>query len=162
MYKRQSLAGFSVRLFDTAGLRQTDDVVEKEGIRRAFVTLEQADLILWLSDKPDGFDNPLAGIGQAPVIRVGTKIDQPGVLWDKAQVDVLISTQTGTGVEDLVDRVRRYLPDMSSRTSLSLPSRQRHVSCLRQALAAIDMSLTQSNCALDIQAEYLRQASNAL
>lgn len=157
-----SLAGFAVRLFDTAGLRSTDDVVEKEGVRRAYMTLEQADVILLLADAPGGF--PVVGGPNAtkPVIRVGTKIDRNGNLWDKADADVLISTITGEGIDRLIEQLKSHLPDLSGQTALSLPSRKRQVSCLKQARDAIDMSLAQSNRGLDIQAEYLRQAGDAL
>ena len=157
-----SLAGFNVRLFDTAGLRETEDRVEQEGIRRAYMTIDQADVILLLADTPDGF----ASVGEygrsKPVIRIGTKIDQNPLLWDKAAVDVLISTVTGVGIDQLIGDLTRFLPDLSGQTALSLPTRKRHVSCLQQAGAAVDMSLTQSNRGLDIQAEYLRRAGDAL
>lgn len=157
-----SLAGFSVRLFDTAGLRLTDDVVEKEGVRRAYMTLGQADVILLLADAPGGFPEMKGPNAAKPVIRVGTKIDRSAVLWDKADADVLISTTTGAGIDRLIEQLKRHLPDVSGNTVLSLPSRKRHVNCLQQARDAIDMSLAQSNRGLDIQAEYLRQAGDAL
>lgn len=157
-----SLAGFSVRLFDTAGLRSTDDVVEKEGVRRAYMTLEQADVILLLADAPGGFPSMEGPNAAKPVIRIGTKIDRNGNLWDKADADVLISTMTGEGIDRLIEQLKSHLPDLSGQTALSLPSRKRHVSCLKQARDAIEMSLTQSNRGLDIQAEYLRQAGDAL
>jgi tRNA modification GTPase len=157
-----SLAGFSVRLFDTAGLRLTDDVVEKEGVRRAYMTLGEADVILLLADAPGGFPEMKGPNAAKPVIRVGTKIDRSAVLWDKADADVLISTTTGAGIDRLIEQLKRHLPEVSGSTVLSLPSRKRHVNCLQQARDAIDMSLAQSNRGLDIQAEYLRQAGDAL
>lgn len=158
-----SLAGFNVRLYDTAGLRETNDRVEQEGIRRAHMTLEEADVILLLADRPERFTSLVAQyLALKPVLRVGTKIDQDGVLWDKAAADVLISTVTGEGLDTLIDLVKRYLPDMSRKNALALPTRRRHVNCLEQARSAIEMSLMQFNSGLDIQAEYLRQASDAL
>ena len=157
-----SLAGFSVRLFDTAGLRPTDDLVEKEGVRRAYVTLEQADLVLLLADAPGGFPDLTEPHAAKPVIRIGTKIDRGTDLWDKAAADVLISTKTGAGIDRLIEQLKSHLPDLSGQTALSLPSRKRHVDCLKQARDAIDLSLAQSNSGLDIQAEYLRQAGDAL
>ncbi|WP_438753338.1 tRNA uridine-5-carboxymethylaminomethyl(34) synthesis GTPase MnmE [Pararhizobium sp. O133] len=157
-----SLAGFNVRLYDTAGLRETEDRVEREGIRRAHMTIEQADVILLLSDGPDDFASLAQYDGLKPVLRVGTKIDRNPVLWDKAVADVLISTVTDEGLDQLVDLVKRHLPDLSAKNAMALPSRRRHVNCLEQARSAIDMSLAKFNSGLDIQAEYLRQASNAL
>ncbi|WP_082477877.1 MULTISPECIES: tRNA uridine-5-carboxymethylaminomethyl(34) synthesis GTPase MnmE [unclassified Rhizobium] len=157
-----SLAGFSVRLYDTAGLRDTEDRVEQEGIRRAHITLEQADVILLLADEPGGFAQLAKYEGTKPVLRIGTKIDRGPLLWDKAAVDVCISTVTGEGLDQLVDVLKRYLPDLSARNAMALPSRKRHVECLKQARSAIALSLTQFNSGLDIQAEYLRQAGDAL
>lgn len=157
-----SLAGFRVHLFDTAGLRETDDKVEQEGIRRAYLTMDQADVILLLADTPGGFA-PVGDYAQAkPVIRIGTKIDRMPLLWDKASADVLISTVTGAGIDRLIEILTNFLPDLSGKNALSLPARRRHVSCLKQAHSSIDMSLMQSNRGLDIQAEYLRQAGDAL
>lgn len=157
-----SLAGFRVQLFDTAGLRETDDRVEQEGIRRAYLSIDQADIVLLLADTPDGF----AALGEdqrtKPLIRIGTKIDRSPDLWDKADADVLISTETGAGIDRLLELLVEQLPDLSGRNALSLPTRKRHVSCLKQTLSAIEMSLVQSNRGLDIQAEYLRQAGDAL
>jgi tRNA modification GTPase len=157
-----SLAGFRLQLFDTAGLRETEDRVEQEGIRRAYLTIDQADIVLLLADTPDGFVALDEGQRAKPIIRIGTKIDRSAVLWDKASADVLISTETGAGIDRLLEVLTEHLPDLSGQNALSLPSRKRHVSCLKQTLSAIEMSLTQSNSGLDIQAEYLRQAGDTL
>lgn len=156
-----SLAGFNVRLYDTAGLRETEDRVEREGIRRAYMTIDRADVILLLADTPAGFP-PISSGEDGKVIRVGTKIDVNPVLWDKADVDVLISTATGAGIDQLVETLTSLLPDMSGLTSLALPTRKRHVSCLQETQSAIELSLAQFNSGLDIKAEYLRQAGDAL
>ena len=68
--------------------------------------------------------------------------------------------KTGDGIPDLLERVKMHLPDLAGRTALSMPSRKRHVDCLRQASAALAGSLAANG--LDIRAEQLRLASNAL
>lgn len=158
-----SLAGFSVKLYDTAGLRETDEKVEQEGIRRAREIIERADLILLLADAPDGFDviSDLAS-EMTPVLRVGTKLDRGGVSWRDGSADVLVSTKTGDGMEQLLDAIAAHLPDLSGRTSLSLPSRRRHVDSLRQAQRSIDDSLARQDLGLDIRAELLRLAGDAI
>lgn len=154
-----SLAGVSIKLFDTAGLRDTDDIVEREGIRRAHVALENADLVLFLSESPEGFSAfPLQG----PAVRVGTKIDSRAYLWDKANADVLISAKTGEGIDALIERIADHLPKLNSASNFSLPSRRRHVDCLREAGKAVSSSLEAAQAGLDIQAEYLRVASDSL
>ncbi|MBK5566822.1 tRNA uridine-5-carboxymethylaminomethyl(34) synthesis GTPase MnmE [Ensifer sp. SSB1] len=158
-----SLAGFSVKLFDTAGLRETEERVEQEGIRRAREVIERADLILLLSETARGFGS-LSDISNdgAPVLRVATKIDRSDRHWATGEADVLISTRTGEGMDRLLDAIAGHLPDLSGRTSLALPSRRRHVDSLRQALRSIEESLAGENQGLDIRAEELRLAGDAI
>ncbi|PDT83624.1 tRNA uridine-5-carboxymethylaminomethyl(34) synthesis GTPase MnmE [Sinorhizobium sp. BJ1] len=155
-----SLAGFSVKLFDTAGLRETAEIVEREGIRRAREVIGHADLILLLSEKPGDFvwSEPVGG--DVPVLRVATKIDRKATTWSPEQADVFLSTKTGDGIADLLERIKAHLPDLAGRTALAMPSRKRHVDCLRQASAALASGLAAEG--LDIQAEQLRLASDAL
>ncbi len=158
-----SLAGFSVKLYDTAGLRETDERVEQEGIRRAREIIERADLILLLADAPDGFDVMSDFPGDTtPVLRVGTKLDRGSDGWREGAADVLVSTKSGEGMEGLLDAIAAHLPDLSGRTSLSLPSRRRHVDSLRQAQRSIDDSLARQDLGLDIRAELLRLAGDAI
>ncbi|OJF91205.1 tRNA modification GTPase TrmE [Pararhizobium antarcticum] len=157
-----SLAGFSVCLYDTAGLRDTQEPIEREGIRRALATLEEADVVLFLSDTQDGFGTILSERENRRVVRVATKIDQPGQVWDKAQYDVAVSTQNGEGIDRLLAIISSHLPDLSGKMAFSIPLRSRHVDCLRQANDAIRSSLALSETGLDIQAEYLRLAGDAL
>lgn len=59
MYCMKKLTnGLPMTLTDTAGLRETGDIVEKEGIRRAIIEIEQADLLLLVYDLSQG-ENPL-------------------------------------------------------------------------------------------------------
>ena len=154
-----SLAGFNIKLHDTAGLRDTEDVVEKEGIRRARAALSKADLILFLADAPGGFEE--LGSSETRVLRVGTKIDSDREVWDKLAADVLISATTGEGMDDLVELIADQLPKLNPASNLALPSRRRHVDCLREARSALLSSQSAAD-GLDIQAEHLRIAGEAM
>lgn len=155
-----SLAGFSVKLFDTAGLRETDELVEREGIRRARQVIADADLVLLLSEKPGSFRLDEALPETVPVIRVATKVDRPSPRWAASDADILLSTRTGEGMADLLTALQSHLPDLAGKTALAMPSRKRHVDCLRQASAALERSLSSSE--LELRAEQLRQAGDAL
>lgn len=156
-----SLAGFSVKLFDTAGLRETDEVVEREGIRRARQVIADADLVLLLSEKPSDFRLDEWQPGKSvPVIRVATKVDRPMPRWKTSEADVFLSTRTGEGMDKLLAMLQAHLPDLAGNTALSMPSRRRHVDCLRQAGAALVRSMEARE--LELQAEQLRQAGDAL
>jgi tRNA modification GTPase len=76
-----SLEGIPVRLFDTAGLRDTADPLEVEGIRRTEQVLSGADVVIYLVDSTrgtDSMDDALLAHHTGPVIRVWNKVDLPG------------------------------------------------------------------------------------
>ena len=156
------LDGFAVRLYDTAGLRETDDIVEREGIRRTHRSLAEAHLVLLLSasDNPDW-----AGLlpdYDGPVVRVRTKADMRDASWPQPEADVMISVRTGEGVADLLDQVGAHLPDLDHGSALTLPTRQRHADNLSAARGHIEAALVDHAGGLDIQAEHLRLAGQAL
>src|SRR6202040_2810135 len=66
------LDGYPVTVIDTAGIRETEDPVEQEGVRRARARADEADLVLWMIDAQHGMDRPE---GAAPVWMVRNKID---------------------------------------------------------------------------------------
>ncbi len=66
------LDGYPVTVIDTAGIRETDDPVEQEGVRRARARAADADLVLWLADSPQA---AIQRDGTAPVWMVRNKID---------------------------------------------------------------------------------------
>jgi tRNA modification GTPase len=69
------LNGYPVTLLDTAGIRDSGDPVEMEGVRRAKARAAEADLVLWLTDATDRSANDPVGLGDRPVWRVQTKTD---------------------------------------------------------------------------------------
>lgn len=157
-----SLAGFSVKLFDTAGLRETEETVEREGIRRARGVIATADLVLLLSETKAGFGTLLGlDLGDIPILKVATKSDcKDGVV--DAEADLSISTKTGVGMDQLLSAISSYLPDLSAVTALSIPSRRRHVDALRQSSIAIGDAVALGQHGLDIRAEQLRIAGDAI
>lgn len=155
------LLGFAVRLFDTAGLRETEDVVEREGIRRTQLSMAEAHLVLLLSDRPDEDWPALAHGYEGPIIRVLTKSDTRDTAWPSVRSDVMISTRTGSGIDDLLEAVADHLPDIEAGSALALPTRQRHMESLAEARIQIERALACLD-GLDIQSEYLRLAGQAL
>ena len=154
--------GFAVRFYDTAGLREASDVVEREGIRRTRLSLANAHLVLLLADSPESLDRELLGTYQGPVIRVGTKIDLPETRWPSDAVDVMLSVKTGIGISELVDRIQIHLPDLSAPSALALPTRRRHSETLQAVEEHLAMAINDETAGLDIRAEHLRRAGQAL
>jgi len=148
------MSGYLVRFFDTAGLRESDDIVEVEGIRRARVAIEQADMILSLNE----IDSPALQnlkFSQANVLTVGTKLDAHAPSDD---FDLCISTKTGDGLELLREAILRKITALW--TGSLVPNRARQVDALKDASNFIAEALNGTE--LDLRAESLRAAASAL
>ncbi|WP_050928830.1 tRNA uridine-5-carboxymethylaminomethyl(34) synthesis GTPase MnmE [Aestuariivita boseongensis] len=149
---RMDLAGLPVTLLDTAGLRETDDVVEGIGIDRALRRARDADLRVFLTE--DGA-LPLQPLADDIVLR--PKADQ---LADEPNA---VSGLTGQGVANLVKRISDVLQTRSQ--SAGLATRQRHKDAMEKALASLAAAQDQLSLGpdhYDIAAEELRTAIRAL
>ncbi|MGK6315096.1 tRNA uridine-5-carboxymethylaminomethyl(34) synthesis GTPase MnmE [Neorhizobium sp. DT-125] len=148
------MEGYLVRFFDTAGLRESEDRVEQEGVRRAKVAIEQADMILQLLEI-NSDSKHIADIASPNVLRIGSKLDQHGPSPD---YDLCISSRTGEGLEELRARI---LAELRNAWSGSLvPNRLRHIQYLKEASNSIAEALNGTE--LDIRAENLRAAASSL
>ncbi|WP_430241533.1 tRNA uridine-5-carboxymethylaminomethyl(34) synthesis GTPase MnmE [Neorhizobium sp. DAR64861/K0K2] len=148
------MSGYLVRFFDTAGLRESDDIVEVEGIRRARVAIEQADMILSLNE----IDSPALQnheFSHANVLTVGTKLDAHA---PSDEFDLCISTRTGDGLELLRETILRKITALW--TGTLVPNRARQVDALKDASNFIAEALNGTE--LDLRAESLRAAASAL
>jgi len=140
------LSGYPVTLLDTAGLRETHDAVESEGIRRARTHAEAADLKLCLFDAGTEMDAATEELIDENTIIVLTKKDRPfrpvksGNSWAPAfaGVTVSVSAKTGEGIDALLDAITRKLETIfyQAREAPSL-TRARHREALEECLAAL-------------------------
>lgn len=164
-----ALSGIPVRLIDTAGLRATSDLVEREGVARSRARLAEADIVLMLLDDSDprpatddeaGF---VPGAGQA-VLRVRNKIDASGRAPGAADDDgsVAISARDGDGVDALLGALRDAAG--GGETEAPFSARARHL----EALDRCDAALQRAEAAVaagrdvDIAATELAAAHDAL
>ena len=104
------LDGIPVHVADTAGIRETDDVIEAEGVRRAREALDGADIVLLVEDAsvPDEEHRGLHAElpAHATVIRVANKVDLLGVDAGAEDGRAWISARTGQGLAELRQRIR--------------------------------------------------------
>ncbi|WP_097065683.1 tRNA uridine-5-carboxymethylaminomethyl(34) synthesis GTPase MnmE [Nitrosovibrio sp. Nv4] len=172
------IEGVPLHLVDTAGLRETEDAVEKIGIARSRTAIERANLVLLLCDSREGateedqaiLDSLPAGL---PVIHVYNKIDlmsgSPRIFHRENRAEgaaeIYLSAKTGAGVELL----RRELLEMAGWRSSSggegvFMARNRHLQALTDARKHLESArgLTGGNIQLDLLAEELRLAQQAL
>lgn len=157
-------SGIPATLADTAGLRETEDVVEIEGVKRARAELEAADLVLWVVDasQPDAGQAALP-TANVPVIRVDNKIDRLPQTPKAQPGRVAISALTGRGLQQLDTAVIETL-GIHRETSGEFSARARHVEQIRHTLAHLKAGREQLvvfNTG-ELLAEELRQAADAL
>jgi tRNA modification GTPase len=150
------LNGFPVWLIDTAGIRETSDPIESEGILRARRRAGEADLTLWLSDGPSVGDAAPAGL--APALSVRTKIDVGG----GAAVggSIAVSAKTGEGLDRLLEAIGEVAASQMSGDGLIALTRHRHA--FEEALAHLERMTGAADAQPELAAEDLRLAARAL
>ncbi len=146
--ERCELGGVSLRLVDTAGLRQSDDPIEQMGVERSRQAVQQAELLLILAD----CTQPLAGEplemlreygDKIPCVLVRTKSDlgeisleMPLDLADQIPV-IALSARTGAGLDRLEEAVARLFPKDSSTGYGQLLTNARQAEATGRAIAAL-------------------------
>lgn len=150
------LDGYAVTLSDTAGLRESDDPIEAEGVRRARARAEAADLRLWVR-APGDPDGDAAEFARPDDLVVWTKADL-GVDDEGLQV----STVTGEGMDALhAALAERLLRDLSG-SDFPAVTRARHRLRLSEALDAVEAACRALELAPEMAGEDLRRAATAL
>lgn len=169
--ERIQIDGMPLHLIDTAGLRDSADRIEQEGVRRARAELERADRVLWVFDDsadPEHRDfDPSQLPAGVPVTFVRNKIDlggrEPGLIETPAGPEISLSAKSGNGI----DLLRRHLKEAmgyASPESGEFLARRRHIEALKRALTyirAAGIVLSESQAG-ELAAEDLRHAQNAL
>lgn len=159
-----SIAGLSVTLADTAGLRETRDQIEAEGVRRARREMSGADLVFWVVDSSLPEPAPPPGLPEeVPLIRIHNKIDLAGVPARSEQRSVWLSAASGEGLALLEALVIREL-GLEDSAGSEFSARQRHVHQLQRALQLVDHGRAELSASGsgELLAEDLRAAAEAL
>jgi len=146
--------GLPVRLFDTAGLREGEDAIESEGIRRSERLIEEADLVLYLVD-PDS-DEPLPQASDK-LLLIYSKREK------REKEGLSISSVTGEGVEDLLEEAVRRLSQNThlDEGGVSIDS-ERQKEALLSCLEALSAAENDQDASVDIMALYFQSALNAI
>jgi tRNA modification GTPase len=166
--ERIQLDGMPLHIIDTAGLWDSDDIVEKEGIRRARAEIQKADKILHLVDGQD-LDNPSL-LGDLPehieIIKVVNKIDltgrSPAIEHTTQGTYIYLSVKTGQGM-DLLKHYLKQSVGFNEATDTVFIARRRHIEALNKAYAFVESAAQQLRISAgELVAEDLRQAQNSL
>jgi tRNA modification GTPase len=162
-----SLRGIPLKITDTAGLRESENPVEREGVRRAWETIAQADVIIYLVDSSKGLTpadreniKELAGDNLQLVYN---KIDLVDADLPPDPQALYISTLDGSGMELLIAHITGHAADFNQDSQVFM-ARRRHVDALLRAQKCIHRAgqtfkTTRSG---ELMAEDLREAQQYL
>jgi tRNA modification GTPase len=158
------IGAYSALLYDTAGLRETDDIIESEGIRRAWAKGEIADLRLWVVD---------SSIGQAEFLEpkagdyiIFNKIDQA----HKTQLEnhknkipnnvrfFETDLTKGSGLKDILSQLESDLEVTLALNTFPAATRERHIDRLSEAQSCLTRALESGFRVPELMAEDIRQA----
>lgn len=155
------IGGYAVTLSDTAGLRDSEDPVEAEGVRRARARAEAADLRLWVRG-PDDAEGDAARFVRPGDLLVLTKADLGTAAAVGNFESLSLSTTTGAGLSDLHDWIAARLARDLSGADFPSVTRERHRRRLAEALAAAESGRAALEVAPEMAGDDLRRAADAL
>src|ERR1700722_10671871 len=155
------LDGYPVTVIDTAGIRESEDPVEQEGVRRARARAAEADLVLWISDARH---EEISHQGTAPEWRVRNKIDPAAAAPPQGQgaTDFSISASRGDGVGELIAALVGFAQDYFGFDDSGLIGRERQRQLLQQTAASLQRSMGAIGEGEELAAEDLRMAAYSL
>lgn len=161
-----NLDGLLLRVHDTAGIRESADQIEQEGVKRAKQKTENSDAVFYVFTESDDELTEFINDLSIPVFAIRNKIDLGNLpaLEEKRQNGfyVQISAQLNLGIELLRKGVLEYF-SLASESDNVVLARERHLVALREAQTALDFDYAQLyDETPELGAERLRNAANAL
>jgi tRNA modification GTPase len=170
------LGGYPVTMLDTAGIRETNDPVEREGVRRASEQATGANLVLWVVD---------ASASECQTVQLpAIKVESESIIWlvankidlvakeeqrkiesrfDEKEVVNFVSGKTGAGVDELVNAIARFAARFFFTPEPALVTRERQRAHLKETVLALQGAQRAAQDGREeIMAEQLRLATRAL
>jgi tRNA modification GTPase len=162
------LDGYPVTVIDTAGIRETDDPVEQEGVRRARARAEEADLVLWMVDAQHvAADRDQ--VSGAWVVRNKIDLETGNVASPRESANGLraadvraefgISAARGDGVQELVAAIVTFARDFFGSGEDGLIGRERQRKLLQETAVMLQRSISIIGSGEELAAEELRSAA---
>ncbi len=166
--ERIQIDGMPLHIIDTAGLRESDNLVEKEGIRRAHEEIKQADKVLLLIDSTDPEIDSVMKVlpTDLDITKVYNKIDllgiEPEIIENEQGSQIYLSVKKGIGMALLINHLKQTV-GFNSETDDVFIARKRHIDALTQGQKSVENAREQlQHQAGELVAEDLRQAQNSL
>ncbi|HIF54795.1 MAG: tRNA uridine-5-carboxymethylaminomethyl(34) synthesis GTPase MnmE [Methylococcales bacterium] len=168
--ERIQIDGMPLHIIDTAGLRESDNIVEQEGIRRAHEEIRQADKILLIIDSTDPETETDSLLNTLPagldITKVYNKIDLSGmqaqIIESEHHSEIYLSIKQQTGIELLTEHLKKSVGFKGEADDVFI-ARRRHIEALSESQQYIACAKQQlKNQSGELVAEDLRQAQNSL
>ena len=162
------LDGYAVTLLDTAGIRESAEPIEQEGMRRARERAAAADLVLWvidLSAAGGSPDNSRQSISAPELWLIGNKTDLAALGKSEEGFNYLISAAEGEGIDALLTGLSAYARNYFSGAESGLVTRARHRHLLEGVVAALERALSEAELGKnreELIADELRGAATGL
>jgi tRNA modification GTPase len=166
-------ANWPIRLVDTAGLRQTEDRVERIGIEVSERYLRWANVVLACGDTDESLNaavEALKGKTNAPILRIRTKSDlisdhEP--VEEQENYEIRVSAETGNGLARVLEMIDGCLTSIAGAVVAEMPilTRSRHIRGIHQAreeIAAFGKAWQRGDLPAPVAAVHLRTAATAL
>ncbi|MCD2178502.1 tRNA uridine-5-carboxymethylaminomethyl(34) synthesis GTPase MnmE [Rhizobium sp. C1] len=156
------LNGTKIVLYDTAGLRETDDPVERIGIERAHATIRAADLVLYLSETGErAAQNEIeTAEAKSDIIFVRSKAERDSASTSDSFLS--ISVLTGNGIDSLLKQIEARAARAMGGGDFATPLLIRHRNHVVSACAALIEAIEGPGTPLELRAEFLRSAADEL
>ena len=179
-----NIGGILFRIIDTAGIRESDDTVEKLGIERTFQSVAKAEIVLAMMDAMDSTQNLLSSLeclydhvdlswqkvflllnktdllAESEYNKIVTSINNFVISHNYKQLTFVISAKTGEGIQSLKDALFQAEKDLVSNADSTFVTNVRHYEALQRASSALDDCRTALSHGIpsDLVAEDLRRA----
>jgi tRNA modification GTPase len=159
-----ALEGYLVKIFDTAGLRERADEIERFGIEKAYKILKNAHLILWIEDCTVSRETSIPSFEGTKFISVLNKSD----LIEKKEIEagesICVSAKTGNGIQELKHKIIDNIDVRSDDLSDGLITNSRQLGAAEKSLNAINQAIetTKAKRGLEFIAFDLHEASEYL
>ncbi len=166
---RVVIEGVEFRLMDTAGLRETQDVIEAEGVNRSISLAQRASLVLYVYDVNEERKEEVVGAisvldipAETHVLTIGNKVDllngNTALLHPSNSDNIYISAKEKNGLQQLKAAMLQFVHSSSTDMNGAIVSNVRHVNALQQALKALidvkqgmDMGISGDLLSIDIR-----------
>ncbi|MBR5904574.1 MAG: tRNA uridine-5-carboxymethylaminomethyl(34) synthesis GTPase MnmE [Alphaproteobacteria bacterium] len=145
--------GYLVNLSDTAGIRETNDVIEQIGIEKTNSEIENADLIIHVYN-----ENPEKLLPDEISV-----INKSDLLKDKTNKDVIyISAKTGDGFDILLNKIKEKMHESMDNSESRVAINERSYELLNESITELNNAITKYDGNYDIFAEHVRRAGDAI